>query len=143
MSRANLELLLAGFDAFNSGDLERILGFVDPQFEVSVPRELSAEPDTYRGYEGVRRYFQTFAEAMDEIRFHAERVWESGEDLVVELHLSAIGRQTGIPVQQTAFLVWTIRDGKALRARAYPALEPALAGAGLPEDPGRPDFEHA
>jgi ketosteroid isomerase-like protein len=143
VSQTNLELLLAGFDAFNSGDLERILTFVDPQFEVSVPRELSAEPDTYRGYEGVRRYFETFAEAMDRITFHAERVWDTGEDLVVELRLTAIGRQTGIPVQQTAFLVWTVRDGKALRVRTYAALEPALASAGLPEDPGRPDFEGA
>ena len=62
---------------------------------------------------------------------------------MVELRLTAIGRQTGIPVQQTAFLVWTVRDGKALRVRTYAALEPALASAGLPEDPGRPDFEGA
>ena len=91
----------------------------------------------------MRRYFETFAEAMAEIRFHAERVWEAGEDLVVELRLTATGRQTGIPVEQRVFLVWTVREGKALRVQTYPSLEPALASAGLPEDPGRPAFEGA
>ncbi|HUH81461.1 MAG TPA: nuclear transport factor 2 family protein [Solirubrobacteraceae bacterium] len=143
MSQGNLELLLAGLDAFNSGDVERILTFVDPQFEVSIPRELSAEPDTYRGHEGVRRYFETFAEAMTDIRFHAERVWTAGEDLVVEVLLTASGRQTGIPVEQRVFLVWTVRGGKALKVQTYPSLEPALASAGLPHDPGRPDYQRA
>ena len=143
MSQENIELLLAGLEAFNSGDVERILTFVDPQFEASVPRELSAEPDSYHGYEGVRRYFQAFDDAMAEVRFEAERVWESGEALVVELRLSATGRQTGIPVEQRAFLVWTVRERKALTVHAYASLAQALASAGLPEDPGRPDFERA
>ena len=143
MSQENLELLLAGLDRFNSGDVERILAFVDPGFEVSIPRELSAEPDTYRGHEGVRRYFETFDEAMADIRFHAERVWDAGEDLVVQLRLTATGRQTGIPVEQRVFLVWTIRDGRALRVQTYPLLQQALASAGLPEDPGGPIYEHA
>ncbi len=103
---------------------------------------MSAEPDTYRGHEGVRRYFETFAEAMADIRFSAERVWTAGaEDLVVELRLTAAGRQTGIPVEQRVFLVWTVREGKALKVDTYASLEPALASAGLPQEPGRPVFE--
>ena len=53
---------------------------------------------------------------MADIRFAAERVWTAGEDdLVVEVRLTATGRQTGIPVEQRVFLVWTVRDGKALQ----------------------------
>ncbi len=37
-SQQNVELLLAGLEAFNSGDVERIVTFVDPRFEVSIPR---------------------------------------------------------------------------------------------------------
>ena len=142
MSQGNIERLLSGLDAFNSGDVERILTLVDPRFEVTIPGEVSAEPDTYRGHEGVRRYFETFAEAMADIRFAAERVWTAGEeDLVVELRLTATGRQTGIPVEQRVFLVWTVRDGRARKVSTYAALAPALASAGLPADPGRPAFE--
>ena len=141
MSQGNVELLLEGLDAFNSGDVERIITFTDPRFEAIVPRELSAEPDTYNGHEGVRRYCETFAEAMDEIRFYAERVWESGDDLIVELLLNATGRQTGIPVEQRVYVIWTLYEGRALSVQAFATLREALAGAGLPADPGAPDYE--
>ena len=141
MSQENIERLLAGLEAFNSGDVERIVTFVDPHFEVSIPAEVSAEPDTYRGHDGVRRDFETFAEAMSDIHFAAERVWTAGEeDLVVELRLTAAGRQTGIPVEQRVYLVWTVRAGTAVRVDTYASLGPALASAGLPEDPGPPAF---
>lgn len=72
MSRENVETLRRGLDAFNSGDMSVILGFIDPDFQAVIPPELSAEPDTYRGHDGVRRYFESFQDAMDEIRFEAE-----------------------------------------------------------------------
>ena len=72
MSQANVEIVREGFDAFNSGDMRRILALAHTDFEAVVPPELSAEPDTYRGHDGIRRYFQSFQsfqDAMDEIRF--------------------------------------------------------------------------
>jgi ketosteroid isomerase-like protein len=57
MSTENVDTLLEGLEAFNSRDIERILGFLDPDFETVVPPSLSAEPDTYRGHDGARRYF--------------------------------------------------------------------------------------
>src|SRR5438270_7496742 len=122
MSEENVEALRRGFEAINSGDLERILAFVDPDFEAVVPRELSPEPDTYRGYEGVRRYFASFYEVMDEVRFEADQAWDAGDSVVVEVRLTATGRETGIPVEQRIAQVWGIRDGKATRARTYASL---------------------
>jgi len=78
MYQRNVEILRAVFQAFNDGDMERILQFMHPEFEAVVPPELSAEPDVYRGHDGVRRYFATFAEAMDDVRFEPERFWDAG-----------------------------------------------------------------
>jgi ketosteroid isomerase-like protein len=133
MSHENVEALRRGFEALNSGDMERIFAFVDPDFEAVVPPEFSAEPDTYRGYEGVRRYFASFQEAMDEIRFEADQVWDAGDSVVVEVRLTARGRETGIPVEQQIAQVWGIRDGKATRAETYASLSEALEAAGLTE----------
>ena len=55
--------------AFNADGVDGILPFIHPDFEATTPPELAAEPDTYRGHEGVRRYFDSFYEIMDEIRF--------------------------------------------------------------------------
>jgi ketosteroid isomerase-like protein len=131
MSTENIDALRAALEAFNSRDIGRILGFLDPDFEVEVPPALSAEPDTYRGHEGARRYFESFWETMDEIRFRPQRFWDAGESVVVAMRLTAKGRHTAIPVEQRFAQVWTFRDGKATRARTYLSEAEALNAAGL------------
>jgi len=111
--------------------LSAILAFADPDFEAVVPPELSAEPDTYRGHDGLRRYFQSFQEAMHEVRFRPERFWDAGQSVVTVVRLTAKGRQTDIPVEQRIAQVWSIRDGKALGVRTYPSLSEALESVGL------------
>jgi ketosteroid isomerase-like protein len=131
MSQEPVETVREIFDAFNSGDIERIIAFMDPDVEAEVPSELSAEPDTYRGHEGMRRYFESFEDALDEIRFKPERFWHMGESVVVDARLLAKGRLTAIAVEQRHAQVWAIRDGKALRVRAYASLSDALESVGL------------
>jgi ketosteroid isomerase-like protein len=134
MSEQNVQIVRDGIERINSGQIERILELVHPDFEVVVPAELSAEPDVYRGHEGMRRYFESFEEIMDEIHFVAERFWDAGEGAVVVLtRLTAKGGQTAIPVEQQVAQVWTLRDGKAIRIRAYASLREALKSVGLSE----------
>ena len=133
MSRENVETLRRAYDAFSSGDMGRILAFAHPDLEVVVPPDLSAEPDTYRGHDGVRRYFQSFGDAMDEIHFQPERFWDVGQSVVAVVRITAKGRQTGIPVEQRIAQVWTIRDGKGIRVQAYTSLSDALKAVGLAE----------
>jgi ketosteroid isomerase-like protein len=131
MSNENVEVLRRGFEAINGGDIDRILEFIHPEFEAEIPPELSAEPDTYRGHEGIRRYFQTFEDAMDEIHFEPERFWDAEDRVVAVVRVSAKGRETGIAVEQLTAQLWTIRDGKAAGVRAYASLAEALDAAGL------------
>jgi ketosteroid isomerase-like protein len=131
-----VEVLREGFEAFNSGSIERILGFAHPDFEAIVPPELSAEPDVYRGHDGIRRYFESFQEAMDEIRFHPDRVWDAGSSVVADVRITAKGRQTAIPVLQRIAQVWTFRDGRALSVHSYVSLQEALDAVGLAERAG-------
>jgi uncharacterized protein len=131
VTEANVEVVRQGFEAFNSGDMERILAFADADFEAIVPPELSAEPDTYRGHDGIRRYFQSFQDAMDEIRFQPERFWDVGPSVVALVRITAKGRQTAISVEQRIAQVWTIRDGRAKRVQTYASLSEALEAVGL------------
>jgi ketosteroid isomerase-like protein len=133
MSRENVELVRRGFEVFNSGDIDRILSFTGADFEIEVPPGLSAEPDIYRGREGVRRYFRSFDEAMDEVHFEAQRFWDAAEAVVVDVRVTARGKQTEIPVEQRAAQLWTIRGGKVVRIRAYASLSEALETVGLAE----------
>jgi len=133
MSRENVDSLRRVFEAFNSGDLARILACIEPDFIGVVSPAFSPEPDTYRRHQGVRRYFESFQDAMSEICFQPERVWDAGQAVVVALRLTAKGRRTSIPVEQRVAQVWSMRNAKAVSARTYPSVSDALRAAGLEE----------
>jgi ketosteroid isomerase-like protein len=133
MSEESVEVVRQIFAAFNSEDIDLILAFTHPDFEVEVPPDLSTEPDTYRGHDGMRRYWESFRDAMEEIRFEPERVWDAGQVVVVAMHVTAKGRRTAISVEQRIAGLWTICNGKAIRVRVYVSLSEALQAVGLTE----------
>jgi ketosteroid isomerase-like protein len=134
-----IQVLKDGLEAFSSGDLERILEITHPDFVGVVPPELSAEPDTYRGHDGITRYFESFWDVLDEIRFEPERLWDAGEDVVVAwTRVTGRGRQTAILVEQRNAQVWTVRDGQLRSVVTYASLADALRAAGVQEQPEQP-----
>lgn len=104
-----------------------LLPLIAPDFEMTTPAGLAAEPDTYRGPEGMRRYFESFYEVMEEIHFEAHEFREVGEWVVVPFTMSARGRATGLEGEQSAVTAWKVRDGKAVRIEVFAELEDALA----------------
>ncbi|HYU61174.1 MAG TPA: nuclear transport factor 2 family protein [Solirubrobacterales bacterium] len=129
MSRDNVELMREGLEAFERDGVEALLDYIHPEFEVTTPPSLSVEPDTYRGHDGVRRYFDSFYEVMDEVRFVPEEFIEVGDRVVIPLQVVARGRETGIEATQRVFQVWSARDGKAIRVEVFPTREEAIAAA--------------
>lgn len=127
MASSNLEIVERGFEAFNAEGIDGILPFIHPDFEATTPPDLATEPDTYRGHQGVRRWFSSFDEVMDEIRWDARGFREAGDLVLVEFTLRARGRTTGLDFGQEAVMVWQLRDGKAIRLYLYPTLEQAVA----------------
>jgi ketosteroid isomerase-like protein len=125
----NLEIVQRGFEAFNRDGIEGIIPLIHPEFEATTPPDLASEPDTYRGPDGVRRWFQSFDEVMDQIRWDARGFRQVGDRVVVEFTLRARGKTTGLDFGQDAVMVWELRDGKAIRLDLYPTLDQALAAA--------------
>jgi ketosteroid isomerase-like protein len=135
MSSENVELLRSMLDAYNERGVEAMLPYIDPDFEVTVPPSLSVEPDTYRGHEGMRHYFESFADVMDEVRFEAGAFVDAGDRVVATTRLAARARETGLEVEQHVFQVWTVRDGRAVKAEVYPTKAEALRAVGLDTEP--------
>ena len=86
-AQSNLELARAGFQAFAEGGVEALLPYIHPEFEMTTPAGLAAEPDTYRGHAGVRRYFDSFDDAMTDVRLEPHEFHQVGELVVVEFTL--------------------------------------------------------
>jgi uncharacterized protein len=129
VSTDNLEIVRRAFDAFNEGGVDAILPFIDPEFQATTPPNLATEPGTYRGHDGVRRWFDSFDEVMEGIRWDARDFRRVGDHVVVEFTLRARGKTTGLDFGQDAVMVWSLRDGKAIRAEVFETVDEALAAA--------------
>jgi ketosteroid isomerase-like protein len=119
MSQANVEIMRSAYAVLAEQGVEAVLAFTDPQFEATTPPSLASEPDTYRGHEGVRRYFGSFGDSMDGVYFEGQEFTSVGDKVLVDTKLHARGRTTGIETEQRAFLVWTLREGMVTRVETF------------------------
>jgi ketosteroid isomerase-like protein len=135
MSDENVEIIRSGFETMQREGWQTLFSLIHPEFELTTPPDLAMEPDTYRGEAGLRRYFESFEDAMEDIQIVPEGEFlGAGEKVFVPFRLSARGRETGIEATQHAFQVWTMRAGKGLRVEIFAWREQALEAAGLPPD---------
>jgi ketosteroid isomerase-like protein len=130
MSEDNIEVVKRGFEALDAGGVDAMIELLDPDFEATVPPELSVEPDTYRGHEGMRRYFAAF-DGLEDVRFEFVDAVARDDKVVATMRLCAKGTDTGIEVEQLAYQVWTVRGEKAVRVEAFANKADALQAAGL------------
>jgi ketosteroid isomerase-like protein len=118
------------FEALAEGGVEAMLPFVHPEGEMITPPELAAEPDTYRGHEGMRRYFESFYDVMDRVTVDLDRVENVAEGQVVAaVKLRTRGRITGIESGLDVQMLCGVADGKVSLIRFYPTREEAVAAA--------------
>jgi ketosteroid isomerase-like protein len=129
MTESNVELVRQGFESLREGDYEALMPLIHPDFEMTTPAALAAEPDVYRGPDGVRRYFASFYEAMDRVGFEGEEFIPVGDRVVVPSVLRTRGRTTGIETEQRLATLWELKDGQAYRVSVYATLDEAMAAA--------------
>ena len=130
MAEDDVELTRLAFQALAEGGVEAMLPYVDEGFEMYTPPNLAAEPDTYRGHDGVRRWFDTFYEAMDEVRIEPQEIMPAGDRVAMRFRMVARGRTTGLEMVQEAAAISTVAGGKVTRLEFFPTLDEAREAAG-------------
>jgi ketosteroid isomerase-like protein len=139
MSAQNVELvhrlfgeLAAGFPVdqvdshLNDAALEQ---FFDPDVEwIPVAQSLLAT-DSYRGYEGVRRFWREFLSTWDDYAIEAEEFLDAGDQVAVRMRLT--GRTHDVEVDELWSSLSTIRDGRVVRVQGFTTPDGALEAAGL------------
>jgi ketosteroid isomerase-like protein len=132
MSRENVELIRRGHDAFRTGGEEALFTYFDTDIDLR-PIEETPGVESYRGHEGVRRYFEITREAFGEFRWDPQEFVDFGDHVLVVTRFSAQGRGSGIPVETIIYNVFTVRQGKVVRIRGSLDRSRALEAAGLRE----------
>ncbi len=106
----NIEVIKQGYRAFASGDIETVMRLYDDEVEWVQPGD-SAISGTYHGKAEIGELLRRLGEKTAVVR--AQRYFADG-DTVVVLSEATIGGETSQDVE-----VFTLRDGKAVRAQTY------------------------
>jgi ketosteroid isomerase-like protein len=131
MSERDVELLRDGFSTLAEEGYESLMPLVHPEFEMTTPPGIAAEPQTYQGEDGLRRWWESFYEVMDEVRVEPTEFHDAGEGrVVVEAVLGATGQTSGLEVTQDAYMLIHLRDDLMHRIEFFFSLDEALAAAG-------------
>ena len=129
------ELARRMFEGFQRSGVDGALEVVSPDAVLVVGPETSAEPDTYEGRGGARRYFDGFEGALDEVRFELLDIHEESPSAVIcGVRLSGLGEMTRIPVEQEVLMTFAIRDGLITKIVAHPDMESAKAEFGSTQE---------
>lgn len=127
MSERDVELLRDGFARLGDEGYETLMPLLHPEFEMTTQPGIAAEPQTYRGEDGLRRWWETFYEVMDEIRIEPSEFHDvGGGRVVVDFVLRATGQTSGLEVAQHAFMRIHVRDEKMHRIEFFQTLDDAL-----------------
>jgi uncharacterized protein len=133
MSQENVEVVREALDAVNRRDTEAGLSYIDPEAELQSAIIGGAEGNTYRGHEGIRDWMAESDATFEELRVEPEEVRDLGDDVLLIGRLYARGRESGVEVDSATAWLFTLHDGKIMRARGYLNPEEALEAAGLSE----------
>jgi ketosteroid isomerase-like protein len=130
VSEQNVEVVRRLFELYANGGVDAVLEVMHEQVVIEVPPELSAEPDTYHGHDGVLRYFAGFGGMIEDVRYEALELIPEGDDVLAHIRLGGRGASSGLEVDLEAVVLHELADGKIVRMRPYTDLDSAREAIG-------------
>jgi uncharacterized protein len=133
MSEANVEIVRRLIEALNSNEQDRVSGILDPGAVIDATRRL-VNPKTYTGIQGYGRMVAEREEVWDEFRMEPDEVLDAGDRVVAVGRWVGKGKGSGIEVHQPVADVYTLHNGRVVRAEfGFTDRAEALEAAGLQE----------
>jgi uncharacterized protein len=120
MQMTAVEIVKRSYDAFARGDMDGVLGDMDPDIEWHQAQGLP-HGGYYRGLAEVRRniFDPLDAEWWDEFTAAPDEFLDAGDHVVVLGRYRGTAKRTGRPLDVPFVHVWTLRDEKAVRFRQF------------------------
>ena len=104
------DAVVAAFDDLFADDFE---------FKPITVGAVGSHGATYRGRDGMERYYHDRAEAFDGGEVHIRSLEPVGNAVIVHALSTARGRASGANVEEDITLVYWSRDGRLVRGQAF------------------------
>ena len=132
MATDKVQIVRRAIDAYNRRDVDTFFAeLATPDFEWCPALVRAFDGGSYRGREGVERFYADTEENWEELQTVVEELRDLGDRVLVVGRMVGRGRGSGAPVDAPVVGINDFRDGRMCRARVY--IDPAegLRAAGL------------
>src|SRR5919108_358997 len=93
--------------------------FFDPEIEWIPMTHSVLAVGSYRGFDGVRRFWGEFLSTWESYRVELLSVYDAGDQVAVVVHI--VGQTNELEVDETQSSLLTVRDGRVVREGGRPA----------------------
>jgi ketosteroid isomerase-like protein len=132
MSDEKVELARQAVDAWNRRDADWVIANSTPDVEFTPAVAGSVEGEarrTLRGADGFRRFFADLDETWEQFEVEVQEFRELGNAVVTVCRVHAMGRGSGLELDQPMAMVSWFRGEKFARAQSFLDLDEALKAA--------------
>ena len=128
MSQENVEMVRAGFEAFNRGDFDAMLESYDPEVEF-----VTLLLGNHQGKEALFGLYEENRQAVIGYTLEPEELIDAGDNVIAVARMGGAGRVSQIGLGDRVAFVFTIKDGLVVRQQTFRNKAEALKAAGLRE----------
>jgi ketosteroid isomerase-like protein len=132
MSKENVEIVLAQWDAWNDGDLDAWAQAWDSEVLVVAPKGWP-EGSESRGLDAWRRQAERLRSGGVAARIAVDEIREVKDRVHARFRYVTLGTDTGIPFETPMGVVFILSDGRISRGYFGWTMAEALQAAGLSE----------
>jgi ketosteroid isomerase-like protein len=132
MAQENVKLAYEAIAAIKSQDASRLVELTHPDVEWHS-LVVVAGSEGYRGHEGIRRYIEDIADALEFIYADVDDAISAGDLVLLVGHFHYRGKASGVETKSPGGFVVRFRDDRVVYMRAFRDPERALAAVGMSE----------
>ena len=137
MSQQNVDIVRAGYEAWNSGDMVALRELWHPDVIMRMP-EGWPEPGPFVGREAVMREFEQWRETWDADSLEPISIIDAGDRVVVRQRWRGVGHGPDLNMEVSVVTTW--RKGKTILIEFFWDHAEALEAVGLSEQDARAEF---
>ncbi len=127
-----LERLRPGYLAMSEGRIEEWLALLDPEVELHQDGAIPGTAGAFVGHSGARAMITELEEAYEGIGWEPREAYALDDGrYLVRVHVSGVGRESGIALEGELGHLLTVRDGRTARLEVYRDWDAARRVAGL------------
>ena len=125
MDEKVLETIRGSYAALNHGDVQGALAALHRDAVWIESAELPGG-DEFRGRQAIEEFLAGFLEQWDVFHQRVESTLQRGDRVLVNIRMTAIGRESGAEVNARYAHLWTLREGRGAEVDAFYDPERAL-----------------